>query len=147
VVLALALPVAVHGFTRFERWDDPDPYGLSPGLVQALRDDVPPLAVVLAPGVTSYRIAGDAPVRIVVAPPGHVAFNTAADYGQRSRATRLFFLEPGVSAAQRETTLSRYRVDWVVVDKTRGHPELPADVELVYEDARYVLYRVGQEGA
>jgi hypothetical protein len=147
VLLALALPVAVHGFTRFERWDDPDRYGLSLGLVQALRDDVPPLAVVLAPGETSYRIAGDAPLRVVVAPPGHVAFNTAADYRQRSRATRLFFLEPSVSAAERETTLRRYRVHWVVVDKTRGRPELPADLELVYEDARYALYRVRKEAA
>jgi hypothetical protein len=145
--VALVLPAAVHGFTRFERWDDPDPYGLSPGLVQALRDDVRPLAVVLAPSVTSYRIAGDAPVRIVVAPPGHVAFNTAEDYGLRSRATQRFFLEPGVSVAEREATLRRYSVDWVVVDKTRGQPELPPDVERVYEDGRYALYRVGQEPA
>ena len=145
--LALVLPAAVHGFTRFERWDDPDPYGLSPGLIRALRDDVRPLAVVLAPSVTSYRIAGDAPVRIVVAPPGHVAFNTEEDYRLRSRATRRFFLAPGVSPAERDTTLRRYGVDWVVVDKTRGQPELPADVTLVYEDDRYALYRVGQERA
>jgi hypothetical protein len=145
--LALVVPVAVHGFMRFERWDDPDPYGLSPGLVQALRDDVPPLAVVLSPSVTSYRIAADAPVRIVVAPPGHVAFNTGQDYRLRSRAARLFFLEPSVPASERETTLRRYGVDWVVVDKTRGRPEFPADLDLVYEDARYALYRVGQEAA
>jgi hypothetical protein len=145
--LALVLPAAVHGFTRFERWDDPDPYGLSHGLVQALREDVPPLAVVLAPSVTSYRIAGDAPVRIVVAPPGHVAFNTDEDYRLRSRATRRFFLEPGVPVAERAITLARYGVGWVVVDKTRGQPELPADLELVYDDARYALYRVGQEAA
>jgi hypothetical protein len=146
-VLAFVLPVAVHGFSRFERWDDPDPYGLSPGLVQALRDDVRPLAVVLAPSVTSYRIAGEAPVRIVVAPPGHVAFNTDEDYRLRSRAARRFFLEPGVSAAERETTLRRYGVDWIVVDKTRGRPGVPRDVEPVYEDARYALYRVEQEAA
>jgi hypothetical protein len=145
--LAFVLPSALHGFTRLERWDDPDPYGLSPGLVQTLRDDVPPLGVVLAPSVTSYRIAGDAPVRIVVAPPGHVAFNTQEDYRLRSRATRRFFLDPGVSAVERETILRRYGVGWVVVDETRGHPDLPADLELVYEDARYALYRVGQEAA
>jgi hypothetical protein len=145
--LALVLPVAVHGFSRFERWDDPDPYGLSPGLVQALRGDVPPLAVVLSPSVTSYRIAGEAPVRIVVAPPGHVAFNTEEAYRLRSRAARLFFLEPGVSAAERGTILRRYGVDWVVVDKTRGEPDLPAGLEPVYEDARYALYRAGQEAA
>jgi hypothetical protein len=146
-VLALVLPVAVHGFTRFERWDDPDPYGLSPGLVQALRDDVPPLAVVLAPSVTSYRIAGDVPVRIVVAPRGHVAFIADEEYGLRSRSTRRFFFEPGASSAEREATLRRFGVTWVVVDKTRGRPALPGDLALVYEDARYALYRVGQEAA
>jgi hypothetical protein len=146
-VLALVLPVAVHGFTRFERWDDPDPYGLSPGLVQALRHDVPPLAVVLAPSVTSYRIAGDVPVRIVVAPRGHVAFIADEKYRLRSRSTRRFFFEPGASSAEREATLKRFGVTWVVVDKTRGRSALPGDLALVYEDARYALYHVGQEAA
>ncbi len=145
--VALAAPVAVHGLSRLERWDAPDPYGLTPGLVRALDEDVPPLSVVLAPSTTSYRVAGYAPVRIVVAPPGHVAFNTDEDYRARSRAGRVFFFEPSVPASERAAILRRYGVGWVVVDKTRGRTELPAGLARVYEDGRYELYRVGEEGA
>jgi Family of unknown function (DUF6541) len=144
---ALVIPVAVGGMSRLERWDDPDPYALTPGLVSALDKDVRPLSVVLAPSVTSYRLAGDAAVRIVVAPPGHVAFNTEQDYRARSCAAREFFLDPSFSAAARAEILRRYRPSWVVVDKTRGQPALPPELALVYEDDRYALYRVEKEGA
>lgn len=142
---ALTLPVAVTGFAGYERWDKPDPYGLTPGLTRALDEDVQPLATVFAPSVTSYRIAGYAPVRIVVAPPGHVAFNTEDDYRERLRAARLFFLEPSTTPAQRAAILRRYDVGWVVVDKTRGRPSLPPGLKLEYGDERYSLYRVERE--
>jgi hypothetical protein len=144
---AFALPIAAFGFAGFERWDAPDPYGLTPGLTRSLEEDVPPLAVVFAPSVTSYRIAGYAPVRVVVAPPGHVAFNTEEDYRERQRAARLFFLEPSATAAERAAILRHYGIEWVVVDKTRGRPRLPAGLIPVYADERYVLYRAGQEQA
>jgi hypothetical protein len=105
------------------------------------------LAVILAPSVTSYRLAAAAPLRIVVAPAGHVAFNTEEDYRARSRAAHRFFLEPAASATERAQTLRRYSVGWVVVDKSRGVPSLPSGLELEYEDARYALYRVEQEAA
>jgi hypothetical protein len=145
--LALTAPVAVHGLGHLERWDAPDPYGLTPGLVRALDEDVGPLDVVLAPSSTSYRVAAYAPVRIVVAPPGHVAFNTDDDYRARSRAARLFFLEPSTPASPRAAIVRRYGVGWVVVDKTRGQTELPTGLTRIYEDGRYALYRVGKEGA
>ncbi|HEY3106783.1 MAG TPA: DUF6541 family protein [Gaiellaceae bacterium] len=140
---AFTLPVAVSGPGHLERWDEPDPFGLSPGLTVALRDEVPPLAVVLAPGSTSYRIAGYAPVRVVTEPPGHVAFNTSEDYAKRQRAVRLFFLDPAATPAQREQILARYGVQWVVVDKTRGRPALPPGLVPEYRDSRYELYRIG----
>jgi hypothetical protein len=139
---AFALPVAVSGLGQLDRWDDPDPYGLTPGLTAALRDQVPPLAVVLAPGSTSYRIAGFAPVRVVTEPPGHVAFNTSEDYSRRQRAVRLFFRDPAATPAQREQILASYGVQWVVVDKTRGRPELPPGLLPEYRDSRYELFRV-----
>jgi uncharacterized protein DUF6541 len=142
---AFTLPVAVTGFAGYERWDNPDPYGLTPGLTRALDDDIRPLATVLAPSVTSYRIAGYAPVRIVVAPAGHVAFNAEDDYRERLRAARLFFLEPSTTPAQRAAILRRYHVGWVVVDKTRGRPSLPPGLKLEYGDERYSLYRVARE--
>jgi hypothetical protein len=143
--VAFTLPVAVSGFAGYERWNKPDPYGLTPGLTHALREDVKPLATVLAPSVTSYRVAAYAPVRIVVAPPGHVAFNTEDDYRERLRAARLFFLEPSTPPAERAAILRRYRVGWVVVDRSRGRSSLPPGLTLEYADERYSLYRVGRE--
>lgn len=142
---AFALPIAAGGFAGLQRWDKPDPYGLSPGLVRALGSDVRPLDVVFAPSVTSYRLAGYAPVRVVVAPPGHVAFNTREDYALRQRAARLFFFEQSTTPGQRAAILRRYGVRWVVLDKTRGRPNLPRDLELAYADARYALYKVVEE--
>jgi hypothetical protein len=142
--LAFAVPAAVAGFAAYERWDDPDPNALTAGLTSALRDDVEPLAVVLAPSATSYRIAGYAPVRIVVAPPGHVPFNTGPDYAARDAAVRAFFDEPDVSPAERAGVLQRYGVSWVVVDKARGTPTLPGGLTPVYADDRYLLYRVDE---
>ena len=43
-----------------------------PGLVQALRTDVPKGAVVFSDDVTSYGIAAYAPVYVASAPPGLV---------------------------------------------------------------------------
>jgi hypothetical protein len=143
--LVFILPVAVTGFAGFERWKNPDPFGLTPGLVHAVREDVDPLGVVLAPSVTSYRLAGYAPVRVVVLPPGHVAFNTRPDFGQRQRAAKRFFFAPTTTTAQREGILQRYGAGWVVVDKRRSRPELPAGLELLYADGRYSLYRVPKE--
>lgn len=140
--VAFAVPVAVTGFSRLERWDDADPYGLTPGLTHAIRSEVHPLDVVLAPSVTSYRIAGYAPVRVVIVPPGHAGFAPGEDYGLRQRSTDLFFFEPAATQAERAAVLRRYRVDWVVVDETRGQPLLPPGLALEYRDARYALYRV-----
>ncbi len=140
--VAFALPVAVSGFAHLERWDKPDPFGLTPGLTRALKRDARPLDVVFAPSVTSYRIAGYVPVRIVVAPPGHVAFNTSEDYRLREQAAQSFFFDTGATAQERAGILRRLGVRWVVVDKTRGEPTLPSGLGLVYSDRRYALYRV-----
>jgi hypothetical protein len=139
--IALALPAAVSGFAGYERWDNPDPYGLSPGVTAALRTDVDPLAVVLAPSFTSYRIVGYAPVRIVVNPHGHVALDDA-DYDARAQSVQRFFFEPGVTHEEQQAVLDRYSVSWVLVDRSRGTPTLPDGLSRVYADDRYVLYRV-----
>jgi hypothetical protein len=106
---------------------------------------VRPLEVVLAPSVTSYRVAGYAPVRIVVAPPGHTAFNTQQDYVRRQRAARRFFFDASTSVGERKTILRRYDVRWVVVDQRRSRPPMPPGLELTYADKRYALYRVPRE--
>jgi hypothetical protein len=140
--VAFAAPAFVAGFAGYERWDEPDPYGLTPGLTAALREQVEPLAVVLAPSTTSYRVAAYAPVRVVVGPPGHV-FESGPSYDARAEAVHDFFLEPEVTAEERARMLRAYGVSLVVVDTTRGRTALPEGLTRVYGDARYVLYRVG----
>ena len=81
-------------------------------------------------------------MRIVVAPPGHVAFNTGEDYRLREQAARRFFFDADATAQERAGILRRLGVRWVVVDRTRGEPTLPNGLGLVYSDRRYAFYRV-----
>ena len=67
------LPVASHAAWQLVAVGRAPPSPLTPGLVQALRDDVPTGDVVFSDLETSYRIAAAAPVYIAAAPPGHVA--------------------------------------------------------------------------
>ena len=83
-----------------ERRSRPD--ALTPGLVQALRDDVPKRAVVFSDMQTSYRIAADAPVLIVAAPPEHVA-DTKQNGPYRRRQDVLAFFRTGDLAIPRGT--------------------------------------------
>ena len=127
------LPVAVHGFTH---WDKRPVTGkeLTPGLVAALRHDVPKKAVVFSDDATSYQIAAFAPVYVANAPPGHVA-DTKANHPYARRDDALAFFRTGRLAIPR-----RYGATWLVVDRQRSklEPKLPR----AYADARYVLYRL-----
>ncbi len=57
VALALVAPVGLAGFVYLKQ-DDPDRFSLTPGLVQALRTEVPERDVVFSDLETSYRIEG-----------------------------------------------------------------------------------------
>jgi hypothetical protein len=131
-VLLFCLPVAVHGFRDWTPATSHDRHALTPGLLHALRTEVPERAIVFSDLETSYRITAYAPVYVAAAPPAHVA-DTAANrpYSRRLSVNRYF-------ASGDVRILDRYHVDWVVVDKSRFnvHPPWP----LAYEDARYALY-------
>jgi len=131
-VLLFCLPVAVHGFRHWSAVDGPDRYTLSPGLLAALRQEVPKRAVVFSDMETSYRISGYAPVYVAAAPPAHVADTPANDPAGRRLAV-IHYFDTG-----KQKFLDRYHADWLVVDRSRFHvdPHWP----LVYEDARYALY-------
>jgi hypothetical protein len=131
-VVLFCAPVAVHGFRHWGPLADPDPYALSPGLLHALRTDVPQRAIVFSDLETSYRISAYAPVYVAAAPPAHVADTTAnRPYARRLSVNRYF--STGDSAI-----LDRYHTGWLVVDRQRFHvsPSWP----LTYEDERYSLY-------
>ena len=140
--LAFVLPVAVGGLAELDRRDTPDPNALTPGLVEELRglerDDV-----VLAPVETSYRVAAFVPVYVAVSPPPHVADTEENDPYRRQRDAIRFFARPETTDAERRETLDTYGVDWLVVDKTKDFPRtFVSGLEPIYEDDRYVLYRV-----
>ena len=129
------LPVAVSGLWHWSPSEARTPSPLTPGLVAALRDDVPTRAVVYSDPETSYRIAAAAPVYIAVAPPGHVA-DTKDNRPYERRDDARAFLRTGDLAIPR-----RYGSGWLVVDAHRSdlRPSLP----VVYRDGRYTLYRLG----
>src|SRR5205085_1429963 len=100
-----------------------------PGLVRALRTEVPERAVVFSDPETSYRIVAYAPVYVASAPPAHVADTRANRAYARERDARSF-LRSGDLAVPR-----RYGAGWIVLDRRRARLEL--DLPRVYADARY----------
>src|SRR2546421_5318820 len=131
-VVVFCLPVAAHGFRHWSPASREDRYALTPGLLNALRRDVPKRAVVFSDLETSYRIEGFVPVYVAAAPPAHVAdTNANAPYRRRLSVNRFF-------GTGNVAILDRYQADWLVVDKRRFDVKVPW--RLVYQDSRYALY-------
>jgi hypothetical protein len=103
--------------------------------VEALRDRVPVGATVYADPEASYRIAAFAPLRICVAPPGHVADTVENRPHERVEELRRF-VATGDLAIPRSCGAS-----WLVLDSQRF--DLAPDLPVVYRDDRWVLYRLG----
>jgi hypothetical protein len=130
-VILFCLPIAVHGLRHWSP-ERSDPHALTPGLVAALRDEVPKRSIVFSDLETSYRISAFAPVYVAAAPPAHVADTLAnRPYSRRLSVIRFF-------AGGDHAILDRYHADWLVVDRTRF--DLRSKWPLVYEDSRYALY-------
>jgi hypothetical protein len=131
------LPVFVHGLIEWSPDPSRKPSPLTPGLVTALRDEIPAGDTVFSDAATSYRIGAAAPVYICSAPVAHVADTKAnRPYGRRREATE--FLRSGDLAIPRGCGAS-----WLVVDgaRTSIEPDLP----VVYRDGRFTLYRLDAE--
>ena len=131
-VLAVA-PTALHGFSHWDEKPVSSPQ-LTPGLVQALRTEVPERAVVFSHDDVSYLIAAYAPVYVAAAPPGHVA-DTKANHPYRRRDDVRRFFRTGDLSIPR-----RYGATWLVVKSARS--TLKIDLPKAYADADYVLYRL-----
>jgi len=128
------LPIAVHAAWNWSPSDARPPSPLTPGLVQALREDVQEGAVVYSDLETSYRIAADAPVYVAAAPPSHVA-DTEENRPYARREATIRFFETGDLSIPRAAG-----ADWVVLDRSRY--DLATALEQVYADERYTLYRL-----
>jgi hypothetical protein len=128
------LPIVVHAAWNWSPSDARRPSPLTPGLVEALREEVPEQAVVYSDLETSYRIAAYAPVYVAAAPPSHVADTEENRPYERREETIRFFETGDLSIA------ADAGADWLVVDRNRY--ELEASLEEVYADSRYTLYRL-----
>ncbi len=134
-VALFVLPVAIHGFAH---WSTPltarPP--LPAGLVGSLREHLPNGAVVFSDPQTSYELGAFVPVYVNAAPQTHVADTPANHPARRFHEAERFFRRGGPLG-----TLRRYGAGWLLVDRTRVlHARFP--LRRVYEDRRYVLYRV-----
>ena len=126
------LPVAVHAAANWSDSPARQASPLTPGLLEALRDEVPTGDVVYSDPETSYRIAAYVPVYIAVAPPGHVADTRQnRPYERRDEARRYF--ETGNEEIPR-----RAGADWLVLDRHRS--DIAPALDSVYRDGRYTLY-------
>jgi hypothetical protein len=136
---AFVLPIAVAAIPDWSDSPGRKPSPLTPGLVEALRTEVPEGDVVYSDPETSYGIAAYAPVYVATAPPGHVADTEQnAPYERRDEARRFFRTGNLGIPARRGAT-------WLAVDAVRS--PLPAVrfgtlPRQVYADERFALYRL-----
>jgi hypothetical protein len=135
--LAAALflvPVVAVGLAKWDPQPTPPASLLSPGLIDAVREEVPPLAIVYSDQETSYRIAAYAPVYVAVAPPGHVANTVQNMPFERAREARRFLRTGDLAIPQ------SYGAEYLVVDRFRQRREF--ELTELYRDPRFVLYRM-----
>jgi hypothetical protein len=128
------LPVVVVGVARWTPVEAPAGAQLTEGLVDAVRSQIEPGAVVYSDPETSYRLAAAAPVYIAVAPPGHVADTPKNRPYQRARDARRFLATADLSIPE------SYGAKYLVVDRRRQRR--PVRLERLYADPRFVLYRM-----
>jgi hypothetical protein len=131
---AFLLPVIGGGLLDLRATPLPQIATLSGGLVSAVRSDVPAGAVVFSDPETSFRLAAFAPVYIASAPPGHVADTEKNRPYERARDARRFMRTGDLSIPR------SYDAEYVVLDRLRTKLEL--DLPVVYQDDRFVVYRL-----
>jgi len=142
VVLAFVVPIAIGSAGGVERARVHDPYGLTPGLVQALRR-LDTEDVVFASASTSHRVGAQAAVRLAATIPHHTADTGENRPYRRQRDTIRFFAPKRLSDAERGQMLDRYEAGYLLVDKARPYPKsFVTSFPRVYEDRRYLLLRV-----
>jgi hypothetical protein len=128
------LPLLIDAIGQWSPSQARRPNPLTPGLVQALREQLPAGAIVFSDLETSYRIGAVAPLYVAAGPPAHVA-DTEQNRPYRRREDVQRFFDTGDLSIPRS-----YDAGWLVVDRERFalQPDLPA----VYDRGRYALYRL-----
>ncbi|HSJ95408.1 MAG TPA: hypothetical protein VK896_15365 [Gaiellaceae bacterium] len=135
VAAALFLaPVFAVGLWSSDAEPAPPGARLTPGLVEAVRSEVPVGAIVYSDPETSYRLAAFAPVYVAVAPPGHVADTEANRPYERARDARRFLQTSDLAIPE------SYGADYLVVDRRLADRSF--DLPVVHRDGRFTLYRL-----
>jgi len=135
--LAAALflaPLVLAGLLDWSRPSTPALASLTPGLVHAVRREVPAGAIVYSDAETSYRLAASAPVYVAVAPPGHVADTEKNRPYARARDARRFQRTGDLAIPE------SYGAEYLVADRLRGGRRFGLPV--LYRDSRFTLYRL-----
>jgi hypothetical protein len=132
------LPIAVAGAAKWTPVETNPDVGLTPGLVEAVRAQVSPGAIVYSDPETSFRLAAFAPVYIATAPPGHVADTPENRPYARARDARRFLATGDISIPE------DYGAEYLVVDRRRQREEF--DLPQLYGDERFTLYRLLERG-
>ena len=130
----ILLPTFVAGLADWSASPARTASPLTPGLVQFLRNRLPPGDVVYADLESSYRIGAAAPVFICNAPPGHVA-DTKRNRPYVRRAQWRQFNRTGELGIPK-----RCGAAWLVIDRDRFTTD--PGLKVVYRDGRYVVYEV-----
>jgi hypothetical protein len=128
------LPVIAVGLWNWDRASPPPGSSLSPGLIAAVRENVSTGSIVYSDQETSYTLAASAPVFIAVAPPGHVADTEENRPYDRARDARRFLRTGDLAIPE------GYGAGYLVVDRSRLRQDF--DLPVLYEDERFVLYRL-----
>jgi len=128
------LPTYLHGLANWSPSSVRPASPLTPGLVTALKENVPAGAIVASDPETSYRIAATIPVYLCTAPPGHVA-DTTKNRPYERREDWLRFVQTADLSIPRACGAG-----WIVTDARSFETRLPLPV--VYRDGRYTLYSV-----
>jgi hypothetical protein len=138
VAVALIVPIVAARVAASEGADAT--HGLPVGLVDVVQRRAEPRELVVSDPVTSYRLVAYAPVTILAAPLAHVA-QTPSDrpYDRLREADRFF----AAGALEQRRLLSAYGAGWLLVDRQATDADsVAAGLERVYDDGRFVLFRV-----
>lgn len=142
---AFVAPVAVVGLSGLQQGESRT--GLTPSIIEAVQAETSPGDVVFSDPRTAYEIAAFAPVYINASSPSH--FVESRSYRTRARTAdaQRFFASRTLLDEARLAILDRWGADWVLVDRTKPHPEeFLQRLRLVYEDESHALYAVPQAG-
>jgi hypothetical protein len=131
------MPTVVWSLTDWSPAADRPPVSLNRDLIADIREEVPPGGIVYGDPEASYRLAAFAPIKICVAPPGHVA-DTVKNHPRERVLEYQRYLKtidaeiPRACGAQ-----------WILVDRER-FPQLDSGRgAAIYRDARWTLFKLG----